>query len=294
MASMLLGAGISSIGSLIGAGKQASAIKSAAQTEAQAAEYAANLAAQGQQNALDFTKGVYQNAQSYAAPYQSAGTTALPYLLQAAAPGGAFNSTPTAAEVMALDPGYQFNLEQGQQALERAEAAAGGLVSGGALKAAAQYATNYTTNAYQNAYNQFLNTRQANYANLMGLAGLGENANALLTNAGTSAAYSNTNAALQGANLQGNYLTQGASAQAAGTVGVANAWNGALSNIGNLALQYPILNQLVQAQNRSGYDVGTNPADLWGPAGLLSGNSSEWLYGGQPPSYDYTNLANLG
>lgn len=50
------------------------------------------------------------------------------------------------------DPGYQFNLEQGQQGLNRALGASGGLFSGAALKAASEYNQNFANNYYQQAY----------------------------------------------------------------------------------------------------------------------------------------------
>jgi hypothetical protein len=223
----LIGAGISGIGGLIGSGKEASAIKSAAQTQANAAEYAANL-----QNAAE------QQVLGYAAPYRSAGNTALSYLSSGTAPGGEFNSAPTAAQIMANDPGYQFNLNQGLQAVERAAAAGGGVGSGGALEAGSQYATNYTTNAYQNAYNQFLQNRQANFGNLAALAGLGESATGL-----------SGNIAMTGAANQGNYLTQAAAASGAGQVGAAGVWGNQFSQLGALAQQ-----QIAGLANNSGYN----------------------------------------
>jgi hypothetical protein len=50
------------------------------------------------------------------------------------------------------DPGYQFNLQQGQQGLDRRAAANGGYFSGGALKDAAQYNQDFANNYYQQAY----------------------------------------------------------------------------------------------------------------------------------------------
>lgn len=50
------------------------------------------------------------------------------------------------------DPGYQFGLQQGQQALDRKTAAQGGRISGAALKAAQRYGTDYATTGYNAAY----------------------------------------------------------------------------------------------------------------------------------------------
>lgn len=64
---------------------------------------------------------------------------------------GAVMHQVTPQEVM-QDPGYQFGLQQGQQALDRKIAAMGGRVSGAALKAAARYGTDYASTGYNAAY----------------------------------------------------------------------------------------------------------------------------------------------
>jgi hypothetical protein len=243
---------------LFGAGKQASAIKSAAKTQADAANHAADLQSQAAANSLAFTKGVYNKAAGYEAPWQQAGTVALSQLGKGTAPGGQFNSSPTGQQVLAQDPGYQFRLDQGQLALQRAEAAGGGVGSGGALKSAAQYGQDYASGEYANAYSRFMGTRQANYANLANIAGYGEQANATLTNAGTGASANVAGTEMAGARGAGDYLTQGANAIAAGGIGQANAWGSALSGLGNLAQQ-----GLAQWQaSRSGYGpAGPPPED---------------------------------
>jgi hypothetical protein len=255
MASLLAGAGISAITGLIGGGKQSSAIKSAANTEAQAADYAANLSSEAENNSLQFTKDVYGNTENNEQPYQAAGTTALQQLAAGTAAGGEFNSTPTAQQVLAQDPGYEFNLEQGQQALERAEAAGGSVGSGGALKAGVQYASDYANNEYNNAYQRYITTRQNNYTNLANLAGYGLSADSTLAGAGTAAAGNVSNTELTGAAQQGSDLTSAASATAAGTTGAANADASSLNNIGNLA----VLAGLAQNSSASGYK---NPASV--------------------------------
>lgn len=248
MASLLAGAGISAIGSLIGSGKQASAIKDAANTQAQAADYSANLQSQAEGNSLNYTKGVYSDTTAAAQPYEQAGATALSQLSAGTAAGGEFNSSPTSDQVMAQDPGYQFNLDEGQQALERAQAAGGNVGSGGAMKEAAQYVQGYASNAYNDAYNRFMTTRQSNYTDLANLATAGLGGVGVQANAGTGAASNVSNTSLTGAANQGSYLTQGANATAAGGVGVANAGASAISSIGTnlqqvLAANPGLLNQ---------------------------------------------------
>jgi hypothetical protein len=69
---------------------------------------------------------------------------------------------------MEADPGYAFRLEEGQKAIDRSAAAKGGLQSGAALKAAAEYGQSMGSQEYQNAYNRFMTTQNAqaqNYGN---------------------------------------------------------------------------------------------------------------------------------
>lgn len=81
---------------------------------------------------------------------------------------------PTAEEA-ANDPGYQFRLQQGQQALEQSAAAKGLLHTGGTLKGLQDYGQNAASQEYANvygrrlgeaqtAYNQGFQTNQANNA----------------------------------------------------------------------------------------------------------------------------------
>lgn len=56
-------------------------------------------------------------------------------------------------------PGYQFNLSQGQQALDRAASARGSYFSGQALTDAAKYSQGLAQQTYQDAYNNWLGDR---------------------------------------------------------------------------------------------------------------------------------------
>lgn len=251
MASLLAGAGVGAVTGLIGSSKQAGAIKTAADTEAQAATHAADLENQAQTNSLNFTKDVYGNTQSNEQPYISTGTNALQQLAAGTANGGEFNSTPTSTQVLAQDPGYEFNLEQGNIALQRAEAAGGSVGSGGALKAGVQYASDYANNEYNNAYNRYIGTRQANYSNLANLAGEGQTAIGTTASAGTAAANNASNTILQTTQAQGNDLTNAASATAGGLVGAANANASGIEGLGNLAT----LAGIAQNSSASGYQA---------------------------------------
>ena len=131
-----------------------------------------------------------QGLQNYS-PYLNAGsgaTATLSSLLGVPGQGllqnwmGQF-SAPTAAEA-ASTPGYQFQLQQGENAIQNSAAAKGSLLTGRTLADLNNYAqgaasTNYQNtfnNAltqYQSAYNTFLNNQNNQYSRLMGLSGEG-------------------------------------------------------------------------------------------------------------------------
>jgi hypothetical protein len=138
---------------------------------------------------------------------------------------GAFNHEFDANDLNAnLAPNYQFMLDQGMGQTRNAANSTQGVVSGNALQGLNTYAQNYAKNAYQDAFSNFQTNKTNIFNRLSALAGIGQTANSTTAQYGTAA----TSAA-------NNYLTSGAAAQAAGTVGSANAISGTLSNLGDLA-----------------------------------------------------------
>ncbi len=129
---------------------------------------------------------------------------------------------PTSAEVMA-EPGYQFGLQQGQQALDRKAAAAGGRVSGAALKAASEYGTNYATTGYNAAYQR----RQDRLNRLAALAGIGQSATGNSAQAGASSA----NAISGLVSAQGN-------ASGAAQLAQGNIWGNAVNQLGAIGQKW--------------------------------------------------------
>lgn len=57
------------------------------------------------------------------------------------------------------DPGYDFRMQEGQNAIESSAAARGGQLSGATLKALAKYGQDYASNEYQNAYGRYVDQR---------------------------------------------------------------------------------------------------------------------------------------
>jgi hypothetical protein len=150
------------------------------------------------------------------------------------------------------DPGYAFRLSEGQKALDRQAAARGGLISGGALRAAQRYGQEMGSQEYQSAYNRALtgyNTGVASenqlYNRQAGLAGIGQTSANLVGQAGQNYA---TNA--------GNLMTGGAAAQAAGQVGQANAITGGLGTYLNYSQNNALLNALQRNQNMQLVNTG--------------------------------------
>jgi len=117
------------------------------------------------------------------------------------------------------DPGYNFRLAEGNKALDRTAAARGGLLSGGAMKAAQRYGQEMGSQEYMNAFNRY-QTNRANQLNpLQSLMGAGQTgANTLTTAAGQL-----------GSDLGQNALGAG-NARASGYIGQANALSSALSS----------------------------------------------------------------
>lgn len=133
------------------------------------------------------------------------------------------------------DPGYAFRQSEGMKALERSAAARGNLLSGSALKGIQRFGQDLASQEYQNAFNRYQINRANQLNPLQSLMGSGQSATNLLTGA----------AGQMGQNEAAGITNAGA-ARASGYVGVANALGGALSGIGQMALQAPVTNAMIK------------------------------------------------
>lgn len=140
-----------------------------------------------------------------------------------------------------LAPNYQFMLQQGQQANQRAANLGGGLIGGNALQGLENYTQGNAQNAYQQAFNNFNTQRTGIYNTLAGIAGIGQNATNTSAQAGQNAV-----------TAQGQLGVGAAAANAAGNTGAANAVAGGLQNYQN--------NQLLQAILAQNQNVAQRPA----------------------------------
>lgn len=264
-------AGVSAGGSLLSGVLGGKAAKQAAQIQSQNAQQVAGLATNaaqsGQQgvttaaqaagtgataaagNASNLLQGIYGTESANLQPYLAAGTQGVSALQNQG------NFAPPNPQDISSTPEYQFQLQQGLQALERSAAATGGLQGGGTQKGIAQYSEGLASTAYQQAYNNSLSTYNTNRQSALQLAGLGQTGTSQLQSAaqnygntaagiGTQAAQYAGNTGLQGATTAGGYglqgaqiagqaLTGGANAQAAGVVGQSNAYNSAIGGVAN-------------------------------------------------------------
>ena len=231
-------AGATVVGSLIGA----KASSKAASTQAAAADRAAELQAEQ-----------YRQTREDQTPWREAGVNALGVMQRTA--GNVPGAFKFGMNDFQADPGYAFRLSEGQKALESQAAARGGLISGGALKAAGRYGQDMASQEYQNAYNRAFtgygtDVARENqlYNRQAALAGIGQTSTNLVNQAGQNYA---TNA--------GNLMTGGAAAQAAGYVGQANALTGGMGTYLNYTQNNALLNAL---KNRGSTYGGPSNADI--------------------------------
>jgi hypothetical protein len=217
---------VSAVADVVGVGpasKQAEATTTAANIGAGASTEAAKIQAASVDKQLAAQKAALDQQIALQEPWRQAGQTALNQLAPLAA-----NYQKFGMDQFKADPGYAFRLSEGQKALERSAAMRGGLISGGALKAAQAYGQDMGSQEYTNAFNRYQTERAAQLNPLQSLAGVGQTAaNQMSGAAGTYG----TNAS----NALGNYGTNAANlALGAGT----NAANAAIAGGNIRASQY--------------------------------------------------------
>jgi hypothetical protein len=217
---------------LVGGILQSNALQQGARTQADAA-----------QRAIDLQQQINQQQTALNAPFYSAGVAGQNRLLDLlgisgnkAAQGYGKYAQDFSMGDFQQDPGYAFRLSEGQKALERSAAARGGLISGGAMKAATRYGQDMGSQEYQNAYNRY-QTNRANQLNPLGS----------LTQSGQAAAnFQAGNLGSYGTNV-GNLMGQQGESRAAGEIGMGRTFGNAI-NTGISAYQN---NALLEALTRS-------------------------------------------
>lgn len=211
-------------------------------------------------NATALQQSIYNQNQKNLNPYMGTGQQANTTLASMLQPGGQLTSNFTGQDYLDnQDPGYQFQLQQGQQALQNSQAAGNGVLTGSAMKDLINYNQGVASTGYQNAFNRWQTQNTNVYNRLMGQSQLGENAAAGAGNTGASI----------GAN-EANTITGAGNAAASGIVGGANAVTGAVNN----GMGYYQLNQML---SNNGSIAGFNGNSSTGYT-----NTAPWTVG--PPA----------
>jgi hypothetical protein len=277
---MFLGMGaISAAGSLFGGLFGGNASQQAAQQYEQAL-----------QKGVTSLQGNLQTGEANYQPYLNAGQGATNTLASLMGTPGQGLMTPwsqqftapTAAQA-AQTPGYQFQLQQGENAAQNSAAGQGSLLSGRTLASLNDFAQGTASTNYQNtfnnsltqynsAYNSFLNNQQNQYSRLMGMSGQG----------------------LQAANGEGQliqgiggdiaslYGQQGA-AKAQGTIGAANAYGSIIPGMANGMMNGMTLSMLNGGTQNQGPMTNFDSSTWMGTPSYMPG-------GGPSPAAPFTGL----
>lgn len=214
---------------VVGAAASSSAAKKGAKAQQHAADTsAAESARQYDQSREDMIAQREQERRD-SEPWRVAGQNAIGRISSGMGVGGEFNRDFTMQDFV-QDPGYGFRFGEGQRAIEGSAASRGMLLSGGTLKALTRYGQDMGSQEYGNAYARFNNNITQRFNRLSSIAGTGQTATQNSNQAGMNA--SQNMAQMGAANVAtGNEARyQGANAYAAGQMGQANAWTGAMNN----------------------------------------------------------------
>lgn len=213
----------------------AAAVAGSAVVGAGVSMYEGQQAANAQRDAANKSNqtqtDMYNQNRADSAPYRAAGNVALGQIQN-----GDFQHQFNMSDFQ-QDPGYQFRMQQGQQAIERSAAARGGLNSGDTMKSLNNYSQGMASGEYQNAYNRFSNDQSNRFNRLASVAGLGQTANGQVAASGTNAAN----------NISANQTGVG-NANAAQSIAQGNSINNGMSQGMNSWMNYTMMNRAFPQQ----------------------------------------------
>lgn len=192
-----------------------------------AANKSAKIQDKAAHEAADTQWRMYNQQREDTMPWLNAGTAGVNRLSELLGIGGNTGASDYGAltksfgmEDFQKDPGYDFNLAEGEKALNRSYAAKNGVLSGAAAKGLQRYSQDYASNEFGKAYDRY-NANQTNLFNrLSGISGTGQAAANTLGSAGSTAGQ-----------VASDYLTSGAAARANAKIDQANAWTSGLNSI---------------------------------------------------------------
>jgi hypothetical protein len=177
-------------------------------------ESAAAASSASANQSLALQREMFERQIALQEPFRQAGVNALAKMNL-----GEYSQTPQFAFNYSqnTDPGTQFRLQQGLNAMNATAAARGGLISGNALKAGQDYGQAQGSQEYQNAFNRYLTGYNADvarannmYNRVSGIAGTGQTTtNQLATMAGNYGQNASNTILGQGANRANSELQLG-------------------------------------------------------------------------------------
>ena len=155
---------------------------------------AAGTQADAQNKASDTQLGMFNTINGQQQPFRQAGVDATSKLSDMLGTSGktdaqgygslASNFTPADFQAN-KDPGYDFQLKQGESAVRNADTPTAGALSGGTLKDLMGFNQGMASTGYNNAFNRFQQQNNNIFSRLSGIAGMGQNAAANTGTAGT-------------------------------------------------------------------------------------------------------------
>ncbi len=159
-------------------------------------QMAADKQVGAENNAMNTQYGMFQQQQANQAPYLAAGKQALSQIQQNMPQWNHnFNQQDFQSN---LNPGYQFQLNQGLGAIGQNSAATGSSAIGtGQLQGINNYAQNFANTSYQSAFNNYQSQVNNQFNRLSSVAGLGQ-VGAQNTNQGAMNAGNQIGQSLQG------------------------------------------------------------------------------------------------
>lgn len=252
-------------GTLGGAIEGGDTSSNAANAQVSAANQASQdtLTATRESNAL--AEKIYNQNRADQAPFRDVGVGSIYQLRDLTSPGGQLSRNFTMADFNA-DPGYQFRLQQGEQALNRGAAAAGRYDSGRSLKDLISFNSGNASQEYGNAYNRFNNDNTTRYNRLASLAGVGQQATNQIGAFGQNYANAVGGNTINAAGVIGGNTIGAGNARASGYIGSANALNNGISNAFNQYQSNQFLKNLFPSPS-GGANFGVNDSFYTGTGG---------------------------
>ena len=236
-----IGLGVGSIGASLYGANQA---KKGMNAQIEAGDRASALEQQSADKQLALQREIWEKQQADYKPYLEQGTWGInrlgdlmkqgsgqlnnpfdTYLASKGLAGGKFDTS---------NPAYQFQLKQGQQALDRSSAARGMGYSGAQMKASQEYGQGLASQQYDKEYNRASGEFGDYFNRLAGLSQGGQQAAGSMAQAGGQYANNASNTFGNLSNAQTSILGQQANARASGYAAKANAISGGLNSLTNL------------------------------------------------------------